>query len=183
MSLLAGRWWSVIQGKARVNNASGFTLIEMIVVVFLIGIMLSLSIPSLRGTFFTDPLKATTRNIIGLVGGLRDQAVRSQQPYLLHFSRLENRLWYEKDGSTEAKEDQQNPPPNQLLLPDSVKIAGLWMAGDERSTIDNEVVWISKQGYLEQTVIRIEDLAGNHLNIRFHPFLDPELVADELIPL
>ena len=165
------------------NNARGFTLIEMIVVVFLIGIMLSLSIPSLRGAFFTDPLKATTRKIIGLVGGLRDQAVRSQQPYLLHVSRLENRLWYEKDGPAQEQKDQQNEPANQLLLPESVKIAGLWMAGEEFSNEDTSVVWISKQGYLEETVIRIEGQAGKHLNIQFHPFLDPKLVADELVPL
>ncbi len=183
MSLLAQLRYSLAQGKARANNARGFTLIEMIVVVFLIGIMLSLSIPSLRGTFFTDPLKATSRKVIGLVGGLRDQAVRSQQPYLLHFSRLENRLWYEKDGPVEEEKVQQDQPDNQLLLPESVKIVGLWMAGDEVSTEDNSVVWISKQGYLDETVIRIEDQAGNHLNIQFHPFLDPAIVADELVPL
>ncbi len=179
MSLLLQLWYSVIQGKARANNARGFTLIEMIVVIFLIGIMLSLSIPSLRGTFFTDPLKATTRKIIGLVVGLRDQAIRAQQPYLLHFNRLENRIWYEQDGSAEENKDQQNQSANQLILPESVKIAGLRTAGDERSIEEDNVVWISKQGYLEETVIRIEDQAGKHLNIRFHPFLDPDLIADD----
>ena len=169
--------------RARADNARGFTLIEIIVVIFLIGIMLSLSIPSLRGTFFTDPLKATTRNVIGLVGGLRDQAVRSQQPYLLHFSRLENRIWYEKDGPAEVEKDQQEQSIDQLLLPESVKISGLWMAGDEISSEDNSVVWISKQGYLDETVIRLEDQAGNYLNIRFHPFLDPAIIADELVPM
>ena len=154
----------------------------MIVVIFLIGIMLSLSIPSLRNTFFTDPLKATTRKIIGLVAGVRDLAIRSQQPYLLHFSRLENRIWYEKEVVGEDKKDQENQPTNQLLLPESVRITGLWMAGDEGSMEDNTVVWISKQGYLNDTVIRIEDNDGNHLNIQFYPFLDPALVADERVP-
>ncbi len=143
--------------------------------------MLSLSIPSLRNTFFTDPLKATTRKIIGLVAGVRDLAVRSQQPYLLHFSQLENRIWYEKEVVGEEK-DQENQTTNQLLLPESVKITGLWVAGDEGSTEDNTVVWISKQGYLNDTVIRIEDKDGNHLNIQFYPFLNPALVADEHAP-
>lgn len=178
MSLLPRLRRSATWGKTRVSNAWGFTLVELIVVVFLIGIMLSLSIPSLRGSFFTDPLKATTRKIIGLVAGIRDQAVRLQQPYLLHFSRLENRIWYEEDGPANEKEDQGNQAATQLLLPASVRITGLWVGGDEFSAEENSVVWISKQGYLDETVIRLEDQAGNHLNLQFHPFLDPEL-ADE----
>lgn len=173
------------QGAARGRGEAderGFTLIEMIVVIFLIGIMLSLSIPSLRNTFFTDPLKATTRKIIGLVTGVRELAVRSQQPYLVHFNRLENRIWYEKEVVGEEQKDQEDQPGNQLLLPESVKITGLWMAGDEGLTEDNTVVWISKQGYLDDTVIRIEDKDGNHLNIQFYPFLSPALVADERAP-
>ena len=166
----------------RADNAQGFTLIEMIVVIFLIAIMLSLSIPSLRNTFFTDPLKATTRKIIGLVAGVRDLAVRSQQPYLLHFSRLENRIWYEKVGAGQDNKDLNNEQINQLMLPESVKITGFWMAGEDHLTEENSVVWISKQGFLDDTVIRIEDEKGNHLNVQFYPFLNPALVSDELAP-
>lgn len=171
--------WSNVAGA---DNTQGFTLIEMIVVIFLIAIMLSLSIPSLRNTFFTDPLKATTRKIIGLVAGVRDLAVRSQQPYLLHFSRLENRIWYEKDGTGHENKEQETEQVHQLLLPESVKITGFWMAGEDRLAEENSVVWISKQGFLDDTVIRIEDEKGNHLNIQFYPFLNPALVSDELAP-
>lgn len=168
--------------SAGADPERGFTLIELIVVIFLIGIMLSLSIPSMRNTFFTDPLKTTSRKIIGLVAGVRDLAARSQRPYLLHFSRLENRIWYEKEGPGEDQKDQENEPAGQLLLPESVKITRLSVAGDEGSIADNSEVWISKQGYLDDTVIRIEDQDGNHLNIQFYPFLDPALITDEQTP-
>ncbi|TKB28301.1 prepilin-type N-terminal cleavage/methylation domain-containing protein [Desulfopila sp. IMCC35006] len=166
----------------RREKEQGFTLIEMVVVVFLIGIMLSVSIPSLRNTFFTDPLKATTRKIIGMVAGVRELAARTQQPYLLHFSRLENRIWYEKDVAEKETKDLGNLPSGQLLLPESVKISGVWLAGEEGAAEDNNSVWISKQGYLIDTIIRIEDDQGNHLNVHFYPFLDTALVADDLVP-
>ena len=100
----------------RVRDEKGFTLIELIVVTFLIGIMLSISIPSLRNTFFTDPLKASTRKIIGLVTGVRELAARSQQPYLLHISQMENRIWYEKEVDGEKKSRKRYSPARGVVV-------------------------------------------------------------------
>jgi prepilin-type N-terminal cleavage/methylation domain-containing protein len=166
----------------RAGDENGFTLIELIVVTFLIGIMLSISIPSLRNTFFTDPLKSTTRKIMGLVTGVRELAARSQQPYLLHISQVENRIWYEKEAEAEEDTAIDTVEKNNLELPESVKIAGIWMGGDDGSSEGERVIWVSKQGYLQDTIIRVEDDDGNHLNIQFYPFLVPALVSDEVVP-
>lgn len=166
----------------RANGHQGFTLIELIVVTFLIGIMLSLSIPSLRDTFFTDPLKSTTRKIIGLVIGVRELAARSQQPYLLHISQVENRMWYEKEAGSEEDKATDTLEKRALEFPESVKIAGVWMGEDDDLSQNDTDIWISKQGYLHETIIRIEDQDGNHLNIQFYPFLDPALVSDQVVP-
>jgi prepilin-type N-terminal cleavage/methylation domain-containing protein len=163
------------------RDEKGFTLIELIVVMALIGIMLSISIPSLRDSFFTDPLKATTRKVIGLVTGVRELAVRSQQPYLLHISRLENRIWYEPEIKEKEKPDSDNEKKGdsegELLFPESVKISGIVVEKDAIASQDQTVIWISKQGYMNDTLLRIEDADGNHLNVQFYPFLDPELVS------
>jgi prepilin-type N-terminal cleavage/methylation domain-containing protein len=166
----------------RAGGEKGFTLIELIVVTALIGIMLSISIPSLRNTLFTDPLKATTRKVIGLVTGVRELAVRSQQPYLLHISQLENRIWYEKEIEGEENKENDTLKGGGLLFPESVKISGIWMGDDGGSSQDQTVIWISKQGYMDNTIIRIEDNDGNHLNVQFYPFLDPAIVSDQVAP-
>ena len=164
----------------RVRDEKGFTLIELIVVTFLIGIMLSISIPSLRNTFFTDPLKASTRQIIGLVTGVREAAARSQQPYLLHISPMDNRIWYEKEVKEEENQENDTLQAAELLLPEAVKITEVLVSDDDGSSLDQIVIWISKQGFIADTIIRIEDNDGNHLNVRFYPFLDPAIVSDEV---
>ena len=163
------------------GDKRGFTLLELIVVTFLIGIMLSLSIPSLRNTFFTDPLKATTRKVIGLVGGVRELAAREQQPYLLHIDQSENRIWYEKDGNEEVEEvKNEERREGEVLFPETVRISGVWMAGEDDSLEGQTTVWISKQGYMNNTTIQIEDDDGGHLNVQFSPFLDSVVVSDQV---
>ncbi len=160
----------------RVQSERGFTLLELIVVCALIGIMLSFSVPSLRMTLFSDPLKSTARNLIGLVNGVRELAVRHQQPYLLHISEAEKRIWYEMEKSNE-EEKREDRRGQELVLPETVNISGMWIGGVESSE-DQKVIWISKQGYIQRTRIRIEDKDGKHLNIQFFPFLDSVTVAE-----
>jgi prepilin-type N-terminal cleavage/methylation domain-containing protein len=163
-------------------DEKGFTLIELIVVTALIGIMLSLTIPSLRNTFFTDPLRATTRKAIGLVTGVRELAVRSQQPYLLHISQLESRIWYEREDAGNQNRESDTQKQGDLQFPESVRITGILVESNESSSVDETVVWIGKQGYMTDLILRFEDEDGNHLNVQFYPFLDPALVSDQVAP-
>lgn len=166
----------------RTRNQRGFTLIELIVVTTLIAIMLSISIPSLRDAFLTDPLKTTTRKIIGLVEGVREMAVRTQQPYLLYISQLENRIWYEKEdrGQEELEEKEKDPLlGGEFTFPESVKISGIQVEKAGISSSGQTVVWISMQGYMAETLLRLEDDGGDHLNVQFYPFLGAALVSDQ----
>jgi prepilin-type N-terminal cleavage/methylation domain-containing protein len=164
-------------GKA--GDDTGFTLIELIVVTALIGIMLSIAIPPLRNALFSDPLKSTTRKLIGLVTGVRELAVRSQQPYLLHISQLENRIWYERELADIGNQEKDPLQKGELLFPASVNMSRILVATDEGSSAGQTVVWISKQGYMNNILLRLEDDSGNHLNVQFYPFLEPALVSDQ----
>jgi prepilin-type N-terminal cleavage/methylation domain-containing protein len=174
--------WYFANNRKKSKAEYGFTLIELIVVMTLIGIMLSLTVPALHTHFFTDPLKATTRRLIGLVTGVRELAVRSQQPYLLHISRVENRIWYEPESIGNKNEDSDTERKGVLVFPESVRISAVLLENDEDLAQDRMIVWVSKQGYMVNTLLRIEDQDGNHMNVQFYPFLDPALVADEATP-
>jgi len=169
------------------HGESGFTLIELIVVCTLIGIMLTMGIPSLRNTVYTDPLKSSARKVIGFVGGLRESAVRYQQPYLLYISQSENRIWYEKDLDANTGEDIEREKnesddhhgKHQLQFPETVRISEVQTQEDDASAQDGTVIWISKQGYLARTIIQLEDEDGNVLNVQFYPFLDSATVSGQ----
>ncbi len=54
------------------------------------------------------------------------------------------------------------------------------MSGEEELSEDKTVIWITKQGYLNQTTIEIEDDSGKNLKIQFYPFLDSAEVSDKV---
>lgn len=164
------------------QDDDGFTLVELIIVCVLIGLMLSITIPTMRSSFFSDPLKTSSRKAVGFVAGVRELAVRQQQPFLLHISESENRLWYEEDNEPEDEGD--NNEEKELKFPDDVSIKQVWIGGDGSSVEDKTVVWVSQQGYMNPTMIRLSGDDGEDLTLMFRPFIDTPIISEDFeVPL
>jgi len=151
------------------NTTKGFTLIELTVVVFLIGVMLAVSIPRFRYSLITDNLKSTTRRMVGLIKGLRNEAIREQKTYLLHFDIESNQLWIDFDDI--AREEREMAQERAFHLPSNVQIMDIWTKGKGKR-VDGEVaIRFSKKGYVEQTVIHLGAEDGREFTLLLNPFL------------
>ena len=171
--------------RYNLNKNKGFTLLELIVVCVLIGIMLTISVPSMRSTFFTNPLKSTARQLVGLINEVRQTAVRNQQAYQLYFSQLENRVWYEKDVLEEdtLSIDEENVMQKQeIQFPASVTIANVWLHSSGVTSEEQTSVWISKKGYMDQAAIQLSENGGDSLTIKLNPFTEPIIITEEFPP-
>ena len=168
------------------TSSSGFTLLELIVVIALIGIMLVVSVPTLQNTLIDDRLKGTCRKIIGLVKSVRELAAREQQPYFLNIDRNENRIWYEKDMEAgaaeeeeEAEETEETEDRQELNIPDEVQISEIWTRSEGEYSDDQHRIWVSSKGYMDQTVLHVTDDDDNIISLHFSPFLDNVRLYDE----
>jgi prepilin-type N-terminal cleavage/methylation domain-containing protein len=171
------------------TSSSGFTLLELIVVIALIGIMLVVSVPTLQNTLIDDRLKGTCRKIIGLVNSVRELAAREQQPYFLNIDRNENRIWYEKDvevGAVEEEEETEETVETEgrleLNIPAEVQISEIWTRSEGEYSDDQHRIWISSKGYMDQTVLHVTDDDDNVISLHFSPFLDNVRLYDEYTP-
>ncbi|HUR44315.1 MAG TPA: type II secretion system protein [Candidatus Saccharimonadales bacterium] len=91
---------------------SGFTLIEIMIVVILIGIMTAMIIPEMKGTFQDALLRSTARKVIEVLNLANSQAVSLNQVHKVIFdSRLHR---YSIEQSVHGREEHGGSPQGDL---------------------------------------------------------------------
>lgn len=148
---------------------AGYTLIELAAVVALLGLFLGLSIPRFQHALITDDLKSTTRKIVGSVREVRNEAIRQQKVHVLHLDLESNRLWIEHVG---MGEDERTMAQEQaLVFPRGVRVLDIWCRGKGKQAHGEMALYVSKKGYVEQTVIHLGADDGREFTLELSPFL------------
>ncbi len=147
----------------------GYTLIELTLVVFLVGVMLAISIPNFRYSLLTDGLKSTTRKIIGLVKGIRNEAIREQKTYLFNIDLESNLLWVESADMDE--EEKELAKAKAFELPQGIWIMDVWRRGKGKKMDGEIAIPFNKKGYTEQTLLHLGAEDGREFTLFLSPFL------------
>ena len=157
----------------------GFTLIELTVVVVLIGIILTLTVPRFQTAIVTDDLKATTRKMVGMIKGLRDEAIREQRVYFLHFDLESNRFWIDSTGMTE--EERARAAEKAYTLPGRVQVLDIWSSSKGKKMTGQTAIRFSKKGYVQPSAIHLGADDGRKFTLVLSPFLGRVEVYDRYI--
>jgi prepilin-type N-terminal cleavage/methylation domain-containing protein len=149
-------------------GSGGYTLIELSIVVFLIGLMLLIAVPRVRESLFTDQLSSAARRLVGASRELRSVAVRDQVDQILQISLDEKSYWiYSADMTPEKKEEMKK---RALRLPGDVKFADVYIAGKEKKTAGEISIRFFSRGYVEPAVIHLAD-GERFVTLVLHPFI------------
>jgi len=158
---------------------AAYTLIELTVVVFLMGLMLVLTMPRVQHTFLSDDLKTATRRMIGTVKTLKERAVREQKGYKLYLDMESNSFWVEREAMTE--EEQSEARQNASRFPGSVRILDVSRPGMGTKSVGDAVIHFSKKGYMEQAVIHLGTGNDKVSTIVLNPFLGVVKTFDQYV--
>ncbi len=90
---------------AKANAEDGFSLMEIMVVLAIIAVLSSVSMPALRGFAATRRLKTSAKTIVDTLAFARDMAITEKNTHLVVFDMDANRYWL---ASSETF-DIQNP--------------------------------------------------------------------------
>ena len=151
------------------QNSKGYTLIELIVVVILVGLMIGLTVPRFQYAILTDDLKTTTRKMIGMIKGLRNEAVREHKDYVLHFDLESNRFWI--DSTDMSEEERAMASAEASPFPEGVRVMDVWSRGKGKTMTGETAILFNKKGYVTQSVIHLGSEDGREFTLVLSPFL------------
>lgn len=151
------------------RNSKGYTLIELIVVVVLIGLTLTLTIPRFRYALLTDDLKTTTRKMVGMINNLRNDAIREQRDYILRFDLGVNRIWIDSPAMTEPERIMARE--KAFNIAEGVRILDIRFKGEEKKMAGETGIRVNRKGYVQPSIIHLGSEDGKGFTLVLRPFL------------
>lgn len=137
------------------GHRNGFTLLELIVVISLLGIMLVFTVPRFHDTLFLDENKKSSRWIIGKIQTLKEAAISNQREYILHIDLDTDRFWVTDESMSE--ETLESAALNAEALPGGMKIADLEFPNQGKIHSGRADITFYKTGYTDKVLIHVQD--------------------------
>ncbi len=111
--------------RRRQGQRDGFTLIELVVVIMILGVLSSVTLPSLQGVSPKYRLRAAARSVSSQIHLVHSLASTIGKQYALHYNLEDRYLWIvlppgEEDDPDLALEDREHL--GRVLMPDHVQI-------------------------------------------------------------
>lgn len=152
-------------------------MLELVVVVFLIGLFVVVSTPSFRQNVLYNPLKSSARKVIGIINTARNDANKQRKKQIVHLDLDQRKIWRSKD-SEDNKIAREQKEQEMYALPDTVGLAAVLTKDGQRKERGQFDLWISGQGYTEETIIHLTDDSGNKVSLHISTFLPGIEVMD-----
>lgn len=150
------------------RRRNGFTLIELVVVIALVGIMLLVAIPNFQH-LFGDNARKTSQWILLRVPSVRDRAVSENQIYALHVDMDNRKLWF-SNGSM-LDEDLTSAMESGLQLSDDIQILDVLYVDEGPINGGDAPIFFYPKGYSDKAILHLEKDDGARLSFLFEPFL------------
>ena len=148
---------------------TGFTLIELIVVITLLSIMIGFAIPRFQNSLLSDNARNACQWIILKVSSLKELSLREQRQYLLHMDLNENRLWITDEAMSE--EEAEAAGSTGYTLPADMYIEDVEFPDLHRVTTGQVQVRFYKKGYSDHVLIHLSNSDKKQWSLLIEPFL------------
>ena len=161
-------------------GSSGFTLVELLLVIVLMGVILALAVPSTRDVLTGDNLKKASRQLIGVEKKLRVEAIRDQIDYILCFDIPNVAYWVVASDMTPEKQDEIKKRPQHL--PSGVVILDIVGEDNKKQSADEVRIKFGKKNICSPSVIHL-GYEEDRMTMVINPFLGVTDVYDKYIDI
>jgi len=167
------------EGTATFLGKGGYTLIELIVVMVLVGIVFTFAAPRIRQALLNDSLKAVARHLVAVIHALRNEAVSRQEGYTLYLDLTSNRLWSARASMT--PDEKALAQEQAYKLPPDVRIRDVWIK-EEGKTVEGEArILFTPRGYTQVSAVHLRSQDGREVTLELTPFMGRVTVLDKYV--
>lgn len=167
-----------LSGKKMKNK--GFTLIELAIVIVVLGIMISLVIPTL-GEMTGANLKQSSRHLTGMIRFLRDEAEAKKTVYRLRFDVPGGHYWAERLEVTSDRTVEFKRVPSTISTEGDLSGNTSFKGVRVGSHPDDPSILFTPDGWVEKTFIHLRDGNGKDFTLIVQPLTgDTELLEGEV---
>jgi len=175
-----------VRAGASVKSAApGFTLLELAVVIFIMGLMLTLALPYLGG-FRQAALKSQARRLAGRATYMFDEAAGHKLVLRLIFD-LDN------NGYAAAQLDPYAVRPvfapdnsmsgRPVMMPAAIRIRDVTIEGIGTVNRGTVATNFYPEGYVDATVVHLEDASGDVMTLEFSPLTgEVAIISGDVMP-
>lgn len=158
------RW---LAGRAQ----RGFTLLELAVVIFVMGLVMMIAIPYLGGLKGSE-LRSAVRRLASRSNYLCEEAGAQKVLLRLSFDLNNNRYFVTRLDPFAAKPvftAERGPAGDIVYLPDGVRLRDVWVEGVGTMTRGVAVTQFYPGGYVDATVIHLINSRGEVFTVGIEP--------------
>ena len=142
--------------------------------------MTAFAVPKIRSSLFTNQLRSTARQFIGLIAETGQQARSQRVPVVLRYDR-KNHLFTTSPESSIARDKTKSY--SSVHVGDSVQVVDVATAHAGKKDIGNLAIRFSSRGYVDKTVVHFRDDNGDEMSIILSPFLGVTRVLEGYVTL
>jgi prepilin-type N-terminal cleavage/methylation domain-containing protein len=161
-----------------VNLSYGFTLVELLLVIALVGVVLFLAVPATRDTLTAGKLKKASRELIGLERKLRVEAVRDQTDYILCIDIPSATYWVITSDMTPERLSEVKEAARQL--PTGITILDIVGEKNQKKSAGEVKIKFGKNNLCPPLVIHLAE-EENKMTLVVNPFLGITKIYDKYV--
>lgn len=161
----------------------GFTLIELSVVLFLIGLLFFTAMPKLGNFLFQTDMRSVARSLKATVHFLRSKSIVTNKNTALHCD-LDNGVYWGTLGPPYTEpEPRKNGPPlvPPRRLPEGIRFLDASNINSPKKTLGLLSSTFNSKGVVEETVLHLSDRDGRILTIIINAYTGRFLLYDEYV--
>ncbi len=140
----------------RILHSNGFTLVELLIVIVVLGLMLALTIPKL-GELGEANLKRSARHLTGMVRFLRDDSQAKKFVYRIKFDIQNGHYWAEKLTETSDKTVEFKKYETVMVGEESLSGQTTFRDVQVASHPDDPTILFMPDGWVEHALIHLRD--------------------------